>query len=456
MKKKRYKRSLFIFRRDLRLSDNLALVEASKASHEVIVCFIFDPRQVGKNPYRGDRSVQFMLESLDSLSKEIKDLRGKLFYLYGKAEEVVQHILRSSKIDAIFLNRDYTPFSITRDNNIEAVAKRFGVDFVACADLLLTKPGTVLNGSGKPYTVFTHFFKKALTLPIAKPIRYKLSNLSSTLNIPRFSIERVFPKSRYSDRAYVRGGRTSALNILSKISKFHDYAATKDFPAHGTTSISPHIKFGTVSIREVYYKIRDKLGVDHPLIRQLYWRDFFTHIAYHFPHVFGHSFNKRFDRIKWSYNKKRFAAWSAGLTGLPLVDAGMRQLNLTGYMPNRVRMVVASFLVKDLHIDWRWGERYFAQKLIDYDPSVNNGNWQWVASTGCDAQPHFRIFNPWLQQKRFDPKCNYIKRWVPELKGYSAREIHNLYVRHSVKGYPKPIVNHVNEKVEAEEMYLEL
>jgi deoxyribodipyrimidine photo-lyase len=207
--------------------------------------------------------------------------------------------------------------------------------------------------------------------------------------------------------------------------------------------LSAHHKFGTVSIRETYQKIKNEFGIAHTLINELYWRDFFTHIGFHFPKVFVSAFNEKYEKIPWENNKTKFNHWCNGTTGFPIVDAGMRELGTTGFMHNRVRMVVASFLTKDLHIDWRWGEQFFANHLIDYDPAVNNGNWQWAASTGCDAQPYFRIFNPWSQQQKFDTNCIYIKKWIPELKNLTSREIHQLENKPSlVPNYPQPIINH--------------
>lgn len=236
--------------------------------------------------------------------------------------------------------------------------------------------------------------------------------------------------------------------------QFQNYKDTHDFPSLSTTLLSPHLKFGSLSIREVYHTIAAKLGGEHSLIRQLYWRDFYSQIAFHAPFVFGHPYQKKFQTLPWSENKKAFAAWCAGKTGFPIVDAGMRQLNQTGFMHNRVRMIVASFLVKDLHINWLWGERYFAQQLIDYDPAVNNGNWQWCASTGCDPQPYFRIFNPWLQQKKFDPEAEYIKKWVVELQDIPTQLIHNWYRSDDIiPHYPRPIVEHSKESKKAKEDY---
>jgi deoxyribodipyrimidine photo-lyase len=233
------------------------------------------------------------------------------------------------------------------------------------------------------------------------------------------------------------------------MSRFENYEAERDYPSlQGTTGLSAHNKLGTISIREFYHYVRNELGEGHPLIRQLYWRDFFTHLAYHFPDVFRQAFKEKFRNIRWDYNNSMFHAWCSGSTGFPIVDAGMRQLNATGFMHNRVRMIAASFLVKDLHIDWHLGEMYFASQLVDYDPCVNNGNWQWSASTGADSQPYFRVLNPWLQQKKYDPDCEYIRRWVPELREMSASDIHGLEKKQppASTGYPSSIVDHKAER----------
>src|SRR5581483_2326939 len=254
---------------------------------------------------------------------------------------------------------------------------------------------------------------------------------------------------------FLQGGREEAQQLLKNVRDLKSYGRTHDYPAYDTSHLSAHLKFGTLSVREVYYAIMQSLDVPHFLIRQLYWRDFFIYIAFNHPTVFGHPFKKRYEHIPWKTDKTLFNAWCTGTTGFPIVDAGMRELNTTGFMHNRIRMIVASFLVKDLHINWLWGERYFAQKLIDYDPAVNNGNWQWIASTGCDAQPYFRIFNPWLQQKTYDPQCEYIKKWIPELADETPKTIHNWFnIDHSrIKNYRRPIVNHAQESAIAKTMY---
>nr|WP_281411951.1 deoxyribodipyrimidine photo-lyase [Motiliproteus sediminis] len=251
-----------------------------------------------------------------------------------------------------------------------------------------------------------------------------------------------------------RGGRSEALSLLDAIDTLSGYAERRDLPAErGTSRLSAHLKFGTCSVREVYYRVLHCWGEDHPLLRQLHWRDFFTQIAWHYPQVFGQPFDRRLTAMRWPNEKAKFEAWCQGRTGFPIVDAGMRELNHSGYMHNRLRMIVASFLVKDLHVDWRWGERYFAQRLIDYDPCVNNGSWQWAASTGCDAQPWFRIFNPWRQQQRFDPEGEYIRSWVPELAGLGAKALLQLECGGAPAGYPEPIVDHKSAALWSKESY---
>ncbi|MEZ5334801.1 MAG: deoxyribodipyrimidine photo-lyase [Methanolobus sp.] len=230
---------------------------------------------------------------------------------------------------------------------------------------------------------------------------------------------------------------------------FANYDNERDYPSiKGTTGLSAHNKLGTISIREFYHYVRNELDEGHTLINELHWRDFFTHLAVAYPYVFNHAFKKKFDELSWLNDKELFDAWCNGKTGFPIVDAGMRELNTTGYMHNRVRMIVASFLVKDLHIEWKWGERYFASKLVDYDPCVNNGNWQWAASTGADSQPYFRIFNPWTQQKKFDPDCIYIKEWIPEFADISSKAIHSLEKSQQLPGveYPQALINHKEER----------
>jgi deoxyribodipyrimidine photo-lyase len=452
-----YKRTVFMFRRDLRINDNIGLIKALEQSEVVIPCFIVDPRQVGnQNRFKSDHALEFMIHSLEDLTKQLEAKKGVLYLFEGMPHKVLQNIIDQVNIDAVFCNRDYTPFSFERDEAIKKVCLRAGIAFEQCNDYLLIEPEALKTTNNTPYTIFSPFFKKAQKHAVAMPTHARTYNFfSGPLRATRklSSLGALIVQENRS--LVVKGGRAEGLLLLKKIKTFKDYSHTRDFPSIATTHLSAHNKFGTVSIREVYHVIANNLGKEHPLIRQLYWRDFFTHIAYHSPFVFGSAYHKKYNNLSWRNTKKEFAAWCEGKTGFPIVDAGMRQLNKTGFMHNRVRMITASFLVKDLHIDWQWGEQYFAQKLVDYDPSVNNGNWQWVASTGCDAQPYFRIFNPWLQQKKFDPNCIYIKQWVPELKTCSTTLIHNWYKTQYEKErfYIRPMVDHTHESTRAKQMY---
>jgi deoxyribodipyrimidine photo-lyase len=431
-----YKRSIFIFRRDLRLEDNTALLAAAKQSEEVLLCFIFDPRQKNHS-YFSSPGFQFLCESLEDLRASCKKSNSKLYIFSGLPEDVLSFIHKKMPFNAVFTNADYTPFSKTRDTALQTWCNKQDIQWHQYDDLLL-QPG-ILKDDKTPYTVFTPYYRKASQIEVQKPREIPDCNWYMGA-LPESEI----PSYEELPELYVHGGRAKALEIMARISQLRDYQSIRDTPALQTSGLSAHNKFGTISIREVYYGIRKTLGAFHPLLRQLYWRDFFYTIAINFPSVFGNAFQKQFDAVIWDSDKRKFSLWCEGKTGFPIVDAGMRQLNATGYMHNRVRMIVASFLTKDLHIDWRWGEKYFAQKLVDYDPCVNNGSWQWAASTGCDAQPYFRIFNPWLQQKKFDSECQYIKKWVPELREISVANIHAEIGGRG--NYPEPVVIHAQEK----------
>lgn len=423
-------RALFLFRRDLRLVDNTGLIHALKTAQEIIPAFILTPEQIDSNPYRSNACLQFMIESLEDLSEQLKAQGGKLYLFHGHCDDIVERCIRELKIDALFVNKDYTPFSIQRDQKLAALCKKHKVEFHSFDDALLNPPELTLKSDQKPYTVFTPFYRNASKIKVKAPEANRYRNYSHCLcsfaETPSI-YKKILPKRKDQ----MLGGRKAGLALLKSAARLKS-----------DTHLSAHLKFTTVSIREVYRAFRKKTS----LIRALYWRDFFSGIAFYFPRVFKGAFRENYNRIRWRANKKLFRAWCEGKTGFPIVDAGMRQMNETGYMPNRLRMITASFLVKDLHIDWRLGEKYFAQQLIDYDPAVNNGNWQWCASTGCDAVPYFRIFNPWSQQKKFDPDCKYIKTWIPELKSLSSEEIHNWQDEQVGKiQYPAPLVDHSTE-----------
>jgi deoxyribodipyrimidine photo-lyase len=447
----RYPLSLFIFRRDLRLQDNRGLNAALKHSRHVLPCFIFDPRQIRPHPYQSLPGLGFMRQALTDLQGQCLAAGGKLAFFHDDPCRVIQALSARLKVGAVFVNRDYTPFSRRRDEEMDKICRGLGIDLHVLPDALLNEPESLLKSDGTPYQVFTAFYRRSGQIPVALPEPTAGSNFFAQAGDG-------FPETGDLPDVPVRntaiGGRREALGILNRLGGLADYERKRDYPGQDATSrLSAYLKFGCCSVREAYYAIRSQLGDEHPLLRQLYWRDFFTHIAYHFPHVFGEPFLKKFGNLAWESRPDRFAAWCEGRTGFPIVDAGMRELNETGFMHNRVRMIAASFLVKDLHVDWREGERYFAQRLADYDPCVNNGNWQWAASTGCDAQPYFRIFNPWTQQRKFDPDGAYLYRWLPELRRFPAETLHRWDKKHGGSGYPAPIVDHAAESRTAKERF---
>ncbi len=455
MAKKRYKTSLFIFRRDLRLQDNTALNAALLASKQVIACFIFDPRQIEGHAYQSTPGLQFMLESLADLRQQFAEHGGELYLFNDLPERLIPQLQDDFGIEAVFVNRDYSPFSQQRDAAIAEQCQQFNLDFHSHADLLLSEPEQSLKSNGKPYQVFTAFHRQARQHPVALPNGLAPGKLL-TSDYPSHKPQ-MLTQLKQPHQNHLPGGRQAAMTRLDKIANCRNYVKERDYPALAATSeLSAFLKFGCCSVREAFHSIQAQLEPDHPLLRQLYWRDFFTHIGFHFPHVFGHAFDRRLDGLRWRNGQEDFWAWANGQTGFPIVDAAMRELNKTGWMHNRLRMVVASFLVKDLHVSWRWGERYFAQRLLDYDPCVNNGNWQWAASTGCDAQPYFRIFNPWLQQQKFDPQCLYIKTWIPELQRFPVAVIHKWDKAPQTGDYPAPIVDHALQSQLIKAQYKEL
>ncbi len=452
---KRYAKSLFIFRRDLRLADNSALNAALEQSEQVLPCFVFDPRQIDPHPYQSKSALQFMLQALLDLQQGLARQGGVLYLFNDRPENVINRLLAEQAIEAVFVNRDYTPFSRQRDAEILQCCQRYGLDFQSHADLLLTEPEVVLKDDQTPYKVFTAFYNRARQHPVALP--KSLAPGAFFHEKPDDHGGELLGRFAQPHDNALTGGRQPALALLERLSGCREYQHQRDFPAlSATTGLSVYLKFGCCSVREACYAVVEALGSEHPLLRQFYWRDFFTHIAFHFPHVFGHAFHRRYDAIPWRNNQDEFQAWAEGRTGFPIVDAGLRELNQSGAMHNRVRMITASFLVKDLHIDWRWGERYFAQHLLDYDPCLNNGNWQWSASTGCDAQPYFRIFNPWLQQKKFDVDCLYIKRWIPELRPFTAAMIHQWHKKPVVCKYPVPMLDHALRSQQAKALFQQI
>lgn len=456
---KKYDLSLFIFRRDLRLNDNTSLIKALKYSKKVIPVFIITPEQIGKeNKYRSNNCIQFMMESIKDLDKDLRNYNSKIYLFYGTNRKIVKYFIKNYNIDAIFTNMDYTPYAIKRDSEIKEICEKYNIKFITYEDYMLSgveEIKTKTNSWFKKYTPYKNEFLKHEIKSVEKNkyANYYTQKIDTNLKID--DLDNFYEYNKYLN---VNGGRENGLEILKNIKKQINYQKTRDYPTKHTTYLSAYIKFGCISIREVYEKIKKELGKNHMLIAQLIWHDFYTQISYHYPHVYGKSFQEKYDKIKWDKNEKLLKKWQEGKTGFPIVDAGMRQLNKIGWMHNRVRMIVASFLTKDLHIHWKEGEKYFATKLVDYSPPVNNGNWQWTASTGADSQPYFRIFNPWSQSEKHDKECEYIKKWIPELREIPNKHIHkwNIYCKEYKINYPNPIVDHDKESKSALKKYSQI
>ena len=434
----KYKNGLFIFRRDLRINDNMALHHATHECENVYTCFIFTPEQVGPtNQYRSDNAIQFMIESLEDLAADIHSAGGELHTFYGKNKGIVSELIEVLQIDAVYFNRDYTPYAILRDDEISKVCNKHKIQCSMYQDYYLYEPGTVLNKSGQVYKKFTPFYDTVLPMSVEPSVSTKKSTLRSRKSkiifsqIPLSGARRLLVKT--NDQVLVRGGRTEGLKRLAKVKELgKTYAETRNIFATNTSLLSSYIKFGCVSVREVYAKFTGELR------RQLIWREFYAHVLFNYPEL------NPTNTLKWKNNTRHFDLWCQGKTGFPLVDAAMRQMNATGWMHNRGRLVVSSFLVKGLLIDWKWGEKYFAKRLIDYDVANNNGNWQWIAGTGVDHMPYFRVFSPWIQSDKYDEDAEYIKKWVPELADVEPKDIARWNVAHTDHPkckYPKPIVD---------------
>jgi deoxyribodipyrimidine photo-lyase len=453
--------SIFIFTRDLRLHDNTTLIKASKESKVVIPIFIFNPKQIeNTNKYKSDNCVQFMCESLDELNEELEKKDSRLYIFYDEPDIIIKNLLKNNKeINAVYINMDYSPFAKKRDSEISKICDKYKIKFCSCEDYLLTGKDKITNSSGNNYVKFTPFLNNAKKLKVTSPDKTNIKNFVSK----KMEFKKEYTKDYHkfytkNDNISVRGGRKNALLILKNITKHKKYNDERDYPnKNSTTKLSAYLKFNVVSIREVYDVFKKKLGTTNSLITQLYWRDFYMIILYHNPQILqGESLKSNYDKIKWDNNKKWFKAWCEGKMGIPIADAGMRQMNETGFMHNRVRMIVASVLIKNLQIDWRWGEKYFATKLVDYDPANNNGGWTWTSGSGADSQPYFRIFSPISQTERFDKECEYIKKWIPELKDVPPKDIINWEKEHkkylNIK-YSTPIINFAESKKKTLKMY---
>lgn len=441
--------SIFIFHRDLRINDNLALNELSQISKNIIPIFIFNPVQISpkQNKYFNDNSVQFMIQALKNLKRQTK---GKLQFFYGDPKNVLSSILKNNDIDTIAYNSDYTPFAKKRNKTYASVAKKYNTKVITSQDYTLLDMEIIRD---KSYSVFKPYYQKVLKNKIPKPVKSSIHFSNKRLRgMSSYSFNRLDSLYKENKHVLVKGDRKQALNILKNIRRFKNYSKTRNIPSINTSLLSAHIKFGTVSIREVYYSMKK----NKELTRQLIWHDFYAQIMYYLPKkqtLGGGNFKNK--NIKWKSSSSQFKAWCDGKTGFPIVDAGMRQLNEIGWMHNRLRLIVSNFLTMILGIDWRKGEKYFAQKLVDYDPSSNNGNWQFSAQVGIDRVPYLRIYNPFTQAKEIDSKCDYIKEWVEELRDVDNYDILRWdKVCREYKGvYRCPIVEIKERMKEAKKRY---
>lgn len=420
---------LFWFRRDLRLVDNVGLYHALHAGVPVLPIFIFDKNIVDRLEDRRDRRVDYIHQALASLNIQLMDWHSRLLTFYGDPLTIIQELLQTYDIQALYANRDYEPQARARDKGIHKALAAMGISFKAFKDQVIFEKDEIVKSDGRGYTVFSPYAKR--WREALQPAHYAavLPNWSNFLKMDYAPIPPLaaigFEKT---DVHYERP--TVDLYLLA------EYAEQRNFPAIvGTSHLGLALRFGTISIRHC---VTLGLRFNDTWLSELIWREFFMQILYFYPQVEKQAFKKPYDNIRWLNREADFLKWCSGETGYPLVDAGMRELNATGFMHNRVRMVAASFLCKHLLIDWRWGEAYFAAKLNDFDLSANNGNWQWVAGSGCDAAPYFRIFNPILQAKTFDKDKIYVKKWIPEL---------------GTNAYPKPMVDHQMARARALEAY---
>jgi len=459
---------LFIFRRDLRVVDNLGLHLCVHQCTKVMPIFIFTPEQVGnENAYKSTNAVQFMIRSLQDLHDQLKQSGGEgLHTFYGDNVRVLTHLIKFYNITYIAFNADYTPYAIKRDKEIIELCANMGISVEVSYDYYLQNPSAVLNGTNQVYQKFTPYYNQAIQHNVQEPLRkrtiqtYYFAKPSVKSTKYTITLEEALDRfTTINPFILVEGGRKEGMKCLVRALQTQlTYNKTHNMLDKRTTQLSAYIKFGCVSIREVYKAFAHRFGKNCGLIRQLYWRDFYANILRAHPQVYGSALKPSYNRIKWHNNNAFFERWKEGTTGFPIVDAGMRELNATGYMHNRARLIVATFLIKTLLIDWKKGEQYFAQKLTDYDPASNNGNWQWCAGTGADSQPYFRIFNPWEQAIHYDPDATYIKQWVPELSTLYPKAIHTWYAYCKYPEYAKieyraPIVDYKEQKVKALLMY---
>ncbi len=467
-----HSKALVWFRRDLRDYDHAALYHALKYSQQVYCVFVFDTEILDTLTEKCDRRVEFIWESAQTLKSALKRNGGDLILLHGQARQEIPALAHRLQVQAVFTNHDYEPAAIARDHDVAAQLQNINITFHTYKDQVIFEKDEILSMSGKPYSVFTPYknmWLKTVNDFYLKP--YPVDHYLQHFTKPDFdtsiSLEDLgFERTNLLSMRLPIGMHGGGALLTDFRERMLRYKETRDFPAiKGVSYLSVHLRFGTVSIRQLVRMAWQAGGAGaETWLSELIWRDFYFQILHHNPQLAdGKAFKPEFDTLPFPNNPTYFQAWCDGKTGYPIVDAAMRQLSTTGYMHNRLRMVAASFLVKDLLIDWRWGERYFAEKLIDFDFSANNGGWQWAASTGCDAQPWFRIFNPITQSERFDANGRFIRKYVTELANCNDKEVHAPWLmsnqRQSAintiigRDYPHPIVDHASQRAQALALY---
>jgi deoxyribodipyrimidine photo-lyase len=422
------------FRRDLRLDDNRALNAALDSGKPVRCIFIFDTDILEKLTDRDDARVNFIHRELCQIDRELRTLGSSLHVYHGKPLEIWKTLASTSQISEVFCNRDYEPYALIRDKAVYELLESMDIKMTGRKDHVIFEKEEVLKDDGKPYTVYTPYSKKWKAKLIAEPFTL---NEETANGIFEQNLNGTIPTIEQL-------GFTANKKISIPAKEFprdivRQYHLQRDLPAvSGTSRLSVHLRFGTISIRRIVKMAKD---INEKWLNELIWRDFYHMILYHFPHSASTSFKPAYDRIQWINDEKQFHLWCEGKTGYPIVDAGMRELNATGFMHNRVRMITASFLTKHLLIDWKWGERYFASKLLDFDLASNVGGWQWAAGSGCDAAPYFRVFNPTLQTEKFDPEQRYIQKWIPELTTDACAPIveHSFARNRAIATYKKAL-----------------
>ncbi len=477
--KKKYKTLIVWLRRDLRVSDNAALSAACAQAEQVVPLFVFDPDILSRED-TGAARVAFLIDALGVLDANLQKRGGRLIVRRGKVPEQIVKAVEDFGADGVFHQREYEPFGVKRDEAVAAALKEQGKVVETFGGLSLFEPPEVMSKTGTPYTVFGPYKREWFSRPADGPVR-----APSHVPVPENAYSDALPSAKelkfQTPQTFDCGGEDAAHALLKAFlaKKIKEYDSARDILSEdGTSRLSRHLHLGTLSARFVVDAVR-RAGLDKPsgsptseqkaehqqepehstFLSEIAWHDFYLQILYHFPHVAEGPFKKQFAGLEWENNKTLFEAWKTGQTGYPIVDAAMRQMNSEAWMHNRGRMIVASFLTKDLLIDWRWGEKYFMQQLVDGDQAANNGGWQWAAGTGNDAQPFFRIFNPTSQGEKFDPDGAYVKRWVPELARVPAKFIHAPWKLSDAEralacpDYPKPIVDHAVQRGRALEMY---